>query len=110
MLLSRGLQQARLVLLYIKVSDDEDTLMETQVDTQTTVKPSFKKIKFTKARNESVKFDKQADKPKMVTQNSKGNPQQALKYKGMFDGFAAFGGSTKGGKTTADDAAGKEKV
>nr|GEX23539.1 putative ribonuclease H-like domain-containing protein [Tanacetum cinerariifolium] len=97
-------------------SDDEDTLVDTQVDSQTTVKPSFKKIKFTKARNEFVKSDKQADKPKM------GNPQQALKYKGMFDsgcfrhmtgnkalltdyqdidrGFVAFGGSSKGGKIT----------
>nr|GEY00367.1 hypothetical protein [Tanacetum cinerariifolium] len=49
------------------VSDDEDTLVDTQVDSQTIVKPSFKKIEFTKARNESVKFDKQANKPKMVT-------------------------------------------
>nr|GEU46800.1 ribonuclease H-like domain-containing protein [Tanacetum cinerariifolium] len=53
------------------VSDDEDTLVDTQADSQTTVKRSFKKIKFTKARNEPVKSDKQADKPKMVTQNSK---------------------------------------
>nr|GEW26735.1 reverse transcriptase domain-containing protein [Tanacetum cinerariifolium] len=53
------------------LSDDEDTLVDTQVDSQTTVKPSFKKIKFTKARNESVKSDIQADKPKMITQNSK---------------------------------------
>nr|GEV15138.1 hypothetical protein [Tanacetum cinerariifolium] len=53
------------------VCDDEDTLVGTQVDSQTTVKPSFKKMKFTKAWNESVKYDKQADKPKMVTQNSK---------------------------------------
>nr|GEZ58040.1 ribonuclease H-like domain-containing protein [Tanacetum cinerariifolium] len=53
------------------VSDDEDTLVDTQVDSQTTVKPSFKYIEFTKARNESVKSDKQVDKPKMVTQNSK---------------------------------------
>nr|GEV38454.1 putative ribonuclease H-like domain-containing protein [Tanacetum cinerariifolium] len=107
------------------VSDDEDTLVETQVDLQTTVKPSFKKIEFTKARNESVKYDKQADKPKMVTQNSKadrkdwnGNPRQTLKYKEIFDsgcfmhmtenkalltdyqdidgGFFAFGRSNKG--------------
>nr|GEX81391.1 ribonuclease H-like domain, reverse transcriptase, RNA-dependent DNA polymerase [Tanacetum cinerariifolium] len=140
------------------VSDDEDTLVDSQVDSQTTIKSSFKKLEFTKARNESVKSDKQADKPKMVAQNSKadrtdwnvstiegngvttvktsagcvwrtkitdlnnGNPQQALKYKGMFDsrcsrhmtgnkalltdyqdingGFGAFGGSTKGGKIT----------
>nr|GEU88176.1 putative ribonuclease H-like domain-containing protein [Tanacetum cinerariifolium] len=53
------------------VSDDEDTLVDTQVDSQTIVNPSFKKIEFTKARNESVKSDKQSDKHKMVTQNSK---------------------------------------
>nr|GEX57422.1 ribonuclease H-like domain-containing protein [Tanacetum cinerariifolium] len=53
------------------VSDDEDTLVDTQVDSQTTVKPSFIKIEFTKARNEFFKSHKQADKPKMVTQNSK---------------------------------------
>ncbi|GJY90086.1 putative ribonuclease H-like domain-containing protein [Tanacetum coccineum] len=40
-------------------------------DSQTTVKPSFKKIKFTKARNEPVKSDKQAVKPRMVTQSPK---------------------------------------
>ncbi|GKA15423.1 ribonuclease H-like domain-containing protein [Tanacetum coccineum] len=40
-------------------------------DSQTAVKPSFKKIEFTKARNENVKFDKQADKPRMFTQNPK---------------------------------------
>nr|GEW78410.1 putative ribonuclease H-like domain-containing protein [Tanacetum cinerariifolium] len=127
------------------VSDDEDTLVDTQVYLQTTVKPSFKNIKFTIARTEYVKSVKQADKPKMVTQNSKanrkdwngnlnqkprlglrqwywskGNPQQALKYKGMFNngcfrhmtgnkalltdyqdidgGFVAFGGSSKVGK------------
>ncbi|GKB86113.1 ribonuclease H-like domain-containing protein [Tanacetum coccineum] len=50
-------------------SDDEDVFQSK--DLQTTVKPSFKKIEFTKARNESVKYDKQADKPKMVTQNPK---------------------------------------
>nr|GEU40676.1 hypothetical protein [Tanacetum cinerariifolium] len=50
------------------VSNDEDTLVDTQVDSQTTIKPNFKKIKFTKARNGSIKSDKQADKPKMVTQ------------------------------------------
>nr|GEZ90375.1 hypothetical protein [Tanacetum cinerariifolium] len=44
---------------------------DTQVDSQTTVKPSFKKIEFTKARNKSIKSDIQADKPKMITQNSK---------------------------------------
>nr|GEY20399.1 hypothetical protein [Tanacetum cinerariifolium] len=59
------------VIIKDRVSDDEDTLVDTQVDSKTTVKPSFKKIEFTKARNESVKSDKQADKHKMVTQNSK---------------------------------------
>nr|GEX18283.1 ribonuclease H-like domain-containing protein [Tanacetum cinerariifolium] len=73
------------VIIEDRVGNDKDTLVDTHVDSQTTVKPSFKKIEFTKARNESVKFDKQADKPKIVTQNSKANPQQALKYKGMFD-------------------------
>nr|GEZ62509.1 ribonuclease H-like domain-containing protein [Tanacetum cinerariifolium] len=53
------------------VSVDDDTLVDTHVDSQTTVKPSFKKIEFTKARNEYVISDKQADKPKIVTQNSK---------------------------------------
>nr|GEV56734.1 ribonuclease H-like domain-containing protein [Tanacetum cinerariifolium] len=55
----------------LNVSDDEDTLVDTQVDSKTTIKPSFKKIEFIKARNESVKSYKQADKPKMVTQNSR---------------------------------------
>nr|GEY21693.1 hypothetical protein [Tanacetum cinerariifolium] len=40
------------------VSNNEDTLVDIQVDSQTIVKPSFKKIKFTKARNESIKSDK----------------------------------------------------
>ncbi|GKB46181.1 ribonuclease H-like domain-containing protein, partial [Tanacetum coccineum] len=35
---------------------------------QTTVKPSFKKIEFTKARNKPVKFDKESVKPRIVTQ------------------------------------------
>ncbi|GKB75686.1 putative ribonuclease H-like domain-containing protein, partial [Tanacetum coccineum] len=161
------------------VSDDDEDIFQSN-DVQTTVKPSFKKIEFTKARNEPVKSDKQAVKPRMVTQSPKvdrkdwngkmtqklglgfrvskekvnavrvngvniagqtvvssvkgygvtavkastgcRNPQQALKYKGMFDsgcsrhmtgnkalltdyqdidgGFVAFGGSTKGGKIT----------
>ncbi|GJW92938.1 putative ribonuclease H-like domain-containing protein [Tanacetum coccineum] len=97
------------------VSDDDVDIFQSN-DVQTTVKPSFKKIKFTKARNELVNSDKPAVKPRM------GNPQQALKYKGMFDsgcsrhmtgnkalltdyqdidgGFVAFGGSTRGGKIT----------
>ncbi|GJY56587.1 putative ribonuclease H-like domain-containing protein [Tanacetum coccineum] len=36
-----------------------------------TIKSSFKKIKFTKARNKPVKSDKQAVKPRMVTQSPK---------------------------------------
>ncbi|GKB96489.1 ribonuclease H-like domain-containing protein [Tanacetum coccineum] len=51
------------------VSDDEDIFQFE--DSQTTDKPSFKKIKFTKARNEPVKSDKQAVKPRMVTQSPK---------------------------------------
>ncbi|GKA37326.1 ribonuclease H-like domain-containing protein [Tanacetum coccineum] len=103
------------------VSDDDEDIFQSN-DSQTTVKPSFKKIEFTKARNEPVKSDKQVVNPRMVTQTPKGNPQQALKYKGMFDsgcsrhmtgnkalltdyqdidgGFVAFGGSTRGGKIT----------
>ncbi|GJR49964.1 hypothetical protein Tco_1400485 [Tanacetum coccineum] len=52
------------------VSDDDEDIFQSN-DSQTTVKPSFKKIKFTKARNEPVKSDKQAVKPRMVTQSSK---------------------------------------
>ncbi|GJR70081.1 ribonuclease H-like domain-containing protein [Tanacetum coccineum] len=150
------------------VSDDEEDIFQSN-DSQTTVKPSFKKIEFTKARTEPVKSDKQVVEPRMVTQSPKsklvlntrvskekvnivrvnsvntagqtavstvkgngvtavkasagcGNPQQALKYKGMFDsrcsrhmtgnkalltnyqdidgGFVAFDGSTRGGKIT----------
>ncbi|GJR44618.1 hypothetical protein Tco_1312721 [Tanacetum coccineum] len=97
------------------VSDDEDIFQSN--DLQATDKPSFKRIKFTNARNESVK-PKQAEKPRIITQNPKGNPQQALKNKGIFDsgcsrhmtgnkdfltdyqdidgGFVAFGGSARG--------------
>ncbi|GJR86195.1 hypothetical protein Tco_0210206 [Tanacetum coccineum] len=52
------------------VSDDEEDIFQSE-DSQTTVKPSFKKIEFTKARNETVKSDKQAVKPRMVTQSPK---------------------------------------
>ncbi|GJU10519.1 putative ribonuclease H-like domain-containing protein [Tanacetum coccineum] len=52
------------------VSDDEEDIFQSE-DSQTTVKPSFKKIEFTKARNETVKTDKQAVKPRMVTQSPK---------------------------------------
>ncbi|GJR27587.1 ribonuclease H-like domain-containing protein [Tanacetum coccineum] len=50
------------------VSDDEDIFQSN--DFQATDKPSLKKIKFTNARNESVK-PKQAEKPRMITQNPK---------------------------------------
>ncbi|GJV34741.1 ribonuclease H-like domain-containing protein [Tanacetum coccineum] len=59
------------VLIEEWVSDDEDIFQSK--DSQTRVKPSFKKIEFTKARNETVKFDKQAEKPRMFTQNPKVN-------------------------------------
>ncbi|GKA42855.1 ribonuclease H-like domain-containing protein [Tanacetum coccineum] len=52
------------------VSDDDEDIFQSE-DSQTTVKPSFKKIEFTKARNEPVKSDKQAVKPRMVTQSPK---------------------------------------
>ncbi|GJU53832.1 putative ribonuclease H-like domain-containing protein [Tanacetum coccineum] len=98
------------------VSDDDEDIFQSN-DLQATDKPSFKKIKFSNARNESVK-PKQAEKPRITTQNPKGNPQQALKNKGIFDsgcsrhmtgnkdfltdyqdidgGFVAFGGSARG--------------
>ncbi|GJZ45075.1 putative ribonuclease H-like domain-containing protein [Tanacetum coccineum] len=41
------------------VSDDDEDIFQSN-DSQTIVKPSFKKIEFTKARNEPVKSDKQA--------------------------------------------------
>ncbi|GJV21238.1 hypothetical protein Tco_1370258 [Tanacetum coccineum] len=50
------------------VSDDEDIFLSN--DLQATDKPSFKIIEFTNARNESVK-PKQADKPRIITQNPK---------------------------------------
>ncbi|GJX30085.1 hypothetical protein Tco_0238164 [Tanacetum coccineum] len=46
------------------VSDDDEDIFQSN-DSQTTVKPSFKKIEFTKAKNEPVKSDKQAVKPRM---------------------------------------------
>ncbi|GJY88119.1 putative ribonuclease H-like domain-containing protein [Tanacetum coccineum] len=162
------------VIIEDRVSDDDEDIFQS-MDPQTTVKPSFKKIEFTKARNEFVKtvLNTKVSKekvntvringvntagqiavttvkgnrvtvvkasagcvwrPKMTDLNNgskdnsgswiskRGNPQQALKYKGMFDsrcsrhmtgnkalltdyqdingGFVAFGGSTKGGKIT----------
>ncbi|GKA28095.1 putative ribonuclease H-like domain-containing protein [Tanacetum coccineum] len=56
--------------------DDEDIFKYN--DVQTTIKPSFKKIEFTKARNERVKSDKQAVKPRMVTQSPKRLPKESV--------------------------------
>ncbi|GJV73225.1 putative ribonuclease H-like domain-containing protein [Tanacetum coccineum] len=71
MILFIGLQQTRLVLVCLKlkqVSDDEDIFQSN--DLQATDKPSLKRIEFTNARNESVK-SKQAEKPRITTQNPK---------------------------------------
>ncbi|GJU30575.1 ribonuclease H-like domain-containing protein [Tanacetum coccineum] len=51
------------------VSDDDEDIFQSN-DLQATDKPSFKKIEFTNARNESVK-PKQAEKPRITTQNPK---------------------------------------
>ncbi|GJZ51602.1 putative ribonuclease H-like domain-containing protein, partial [Tanacetum coccineum] len=109
---------ASLVELSLKIgfSDEDENIFQSN-NLQAIDKPSFKRIEFTNARNESVK-PKQAEKPRIITQNPKGNPQQALKNKGIFDngcfrhmtgnkdfltdyqdidgGFVAFGGGTKG--------------
>ncbi|GJZ78628.1 hypothetical protein Tco_0643465 [Tanacetum coccineum] len=50
------------------VSDDEDIFQSN--DLQATDTPSLKRIEFTNARNESVK-PKQAEKPRIITQNPK---------------------------------------
>ncbi|GKF69564.1 hypothetical protein Tco_0202621, partial [Tanacetum coccineum] len=52
------------------VSDDDEDIFQSN-DLQATVKHSFKKIEFTKARNEPVKSNKQAVKPRMVNQSPK---------------------------------------
>ncbi|GJR63285.1 ribonuclease H-like domain-containing protein [Tanacetum coccineum] len=59
------------------VSDDDEDNFQSS-DVQTTVKPSFKKIEFTKARNEPVKSDKQVVKPRMVTQSPKRMPKESI--------------------------------
>ncbi|GKC20271.1 retrovirus-related pol polyprotein from transposon TNT 1-94 [Tanacetum coccineum] len=51
------------------VSDDDEDIFQSN-DLQATDKPSFKKIEFTNARNESIK-PKQAEKPRITTQNPK---------------------------------------
>ncbi|GJX07242.1 putative ribonuclease H-like domain-containing protein [Tanacetum coccineum] len=60
------------------VSDDDEDIFQSN-DVQTTVKPSFKKIEFTKARNEPVKSDKQVVKPRMVTQSPKGTGHREVR-------------------------------
>ncbi|GJU29448.1 putative ribonuclease H-like domain-containing protein [Tanacetum coccineum] len=51
------------------VSDDDEDIFKSN-DLQATNKPSFKMTEFTNARNESVK-PKQAEKPRIITQNPK---------------------------------------
>ncbi|GKA09673.1 ribonuclease H-like domain-containing protein [Tanacetum coccineum] len=63
------------------VSNDDVDIFQSG-DFQTTVKPSFKKIEFTKARNEPVKTDKQAAKPRMVTQSPKRVHKESVLGKG----------------------------
>ncbi|GJR80145.1 putative ribonuclease H-like domain-containing protein [Tanacetum coccineum] len=66
------------------VSDDEDIFHSN--NSQATDKPSFKKIEFTNARNESVK-PKQAEKPRIITQNPKRMAKKSiLKYMGKNTG------------------------
>ncbi|GJW25734.1 hypothetical protein Tco_0039545 [Tanacetum coccineum] len=55
--------------LDVSVSDDDEDIFQSN-DLHATDKPSFKKIEFTNARNESVK-PKQAEKPRITTQNPK---------------------------------------
>ncbi|GKE86086.1 hypothetical protein Tco_1559828, partial [Tanacetum coccineum] len=57
------------VIIEDLVSDDDEDIFQSN-DLQATDKPSFKKIEFTNARNESVK-PKQAENPKITTQNPK---------------------------------------
>ncbi|GJW04833.1 hypothetical protein Tco_1563689, partial [Tanacetum coccineum] len=63
------------------VSDDKEDIFQFE-DSQTTVKPSFKKIEFTKARNETVKTNKQAVKPRMVTLSPKRMRKESVLRKG----------------------------
>ncbi|GJX17449.1 ribonuclease H-like domain-containing protein [Tanacetum coccineum] len=56
------------IIIEVWVSDDGDIFQSN--DLQATNKPSFKRIEFTNARNESV-TPKQAEKPRIITQNPK---------------------------------------
>ncbi|GJX27183.1 hypothetical protein Tco_0233479 [Tanacetum coccineum] len=62
------------------VSDDEDIFQSN--DLQATNKPSFKRVEFSNAKNESIK-PKQAKKPRMITQN----PKERITVKGKIDQF-----------------------
>ncbi|GJX61363.1 reverse transcriptase domain-containing protein [Tanacetum coccineum] len=64
------------------VSDDEDIFQSN--DLQATNKPSFKRIEFTNA-DDTVKPKQMKNLWINHVQNPKGNPQQALKNKGIFD-------------------------
>ncbi|GKA02898.1 putative ribonuclease H-like domain-containing protein [Tanacetum coccineum] len=64
------------------VSDDEDIFQSN--DLRATNKPSFKRIEFTNARNESVK-PKQAEKPRITTQNPKGTKTSLLTIKNLME-------------------------
>ncbi|GJS18658.1 hypothetical protein Tco_0413130 [Tanacetum coccineum] len=59
------------VIIEDLISDDDEDIFQSN-DLQATDKPSFKRIEFTNARNESVK-PKQAEKPRTITQNPKVN-------------------------------------
>ncbi|GJY27133.1 ribonuclease H-like domain-containing protein [Tanacetum coccineum] len=65
------------------VSDDDDIFQSN--DLQVIDKPSFKRIEFTNARNESVK-PKQVEKPRMITQNPKRMAKSVLKDMGKVTG------------------------
>ncbi|GJW75293.1 hypothetical protein Tco_0134663 [Tanacetum coccineum] len=67
--------------LKIRFSDDDEDIFQSE-DSQTH-STKFKKIEFTKARNETVKSDKQAVKPRMVTQSTKRMPKESILRKGI---------------------------
>ncbi|GJT96648.1 putative ribonuclease H-like domain-containing protein [Tanacetum coccineum] len=79
-----GLQHNKTMLCLVELcniedwSEDDDEDIFQSNDVQTTFKPNFKKIEFTKARNKPVKSDKQAVKPRMVTQSPKRMPKESV--------------------------------
>ncbi|GJW56750.1 putative ribonuclease H-like domain-containing protein [Tanacetum coccineum] len=62
----------------IKEWDSDDENIFKSKDLQTTDKPFLKKVEFTNARNESVKPNKQAEKPRMITQNPKRMAKESI--------------------------------